>query len=114
MERPVDYSAFDETIERAMKRDREREAVSDLHEAVKANAPFPAPEHTVIAREGDTEYLLNGLIAECHYMMRELALPTAAQTKEGDQRVRFITSAIDLARTGASVGKAIAKLRAAG
>ena len=114
MEKPADYSALEEAIERAIESDRELEAVSDLREAVEAKAPFPTPVRAVIAREGDTEYLLNGLIAECHYMMRELALPTAAETKEGDQRVRFIASAIDLARTGASVGKAVAKLRAAG
>jgi hypothetical protein len=114
MEMPVDYSALEQTIERAMKSDRERDAVESLGEAVEANAPFPAPERPVIARDCDTEYLLNGLIAECHYVMRELVLPTAAETKDGDQRVRFISSVIDLARTGASVGKAVAKLRAAG
>ena len=114
MEKPADYSALEEAIERAMESDRKREAVGDLRETVEARAPFPRPERPVIAREGDTEYLLNGLIAECHYMMRELALPTAAETKEGDQRARFIATAMELARTGASVGKAIAKLRAAG
>ena len=114
MEKPVDYSALEEAIERATESDRKREAVGDLREAVEARAPSPKPERSVITREGDTEYLLNGLIAECHYMMREIALPTAAETTEGDQRARFISSAIDLARTGASVGKAVAKLRAAG
>jgi hypothetical protein len=113
MEKPTDYSALNETIERAMKSDREQDAVESRGEAVAANAPFPTPEQTVIARERDTEYLLNGIIAECHYMMRELVLPTAAEARLGDQRVRFISTAIDLARTGASVGKAVAKLRAA-
>jgi hypothetical protein len=114
MEKPADYSALNETIERAMKSERARNTVEDRGEAVEAEAPFPTPERTIIAREGDTEYLLNGLIAECHYMMRELALPTAARTTQADQRVQFISVAIDLAQTGASVGKAVAKLRAAG
>jgi hypothetical protein len=114
MKRPINYGVIDETIERAMKSDRERDAIDGRDEAVEANAPFPTPEQAVIAREGDTEYLLNGLIAECHYIMRELALPTAAKATQGEQRVRFIATAIDLARTGASVGKAVAKLRAAG
>jgi len=104
--------AKDHAIDRAAENYCGYDAVSDLGEAVAAATPFPTPAQPMIAREGDTEYLLNGLIAECHYMMRELALPSAALTREGDLRMRFISSAMDLARTGASVAKAIAKLRA--
>ncbi|MEI9932155.1 MAG: hypothetical protein WDM89_16835 [Rhizomicrobium sp.] len=79
----------------------------------RAAVPFIIPAPAPIAREGDTEYLLNGVIAEMHYMMRELALPTAAETGDADVRRRFITSSIDLALGAAKVGKAIAGLRAA-
>ena len=80
---------------------------------VRDAAPFPAPERGPIACEGDTEYLLNGVIAEMHYLMRELALPTAADTGDADVRRRFITSSIEIAHAAAKVGKTVAGLRAA-
>jgi hypothetical protein len=113
MKHTADYSAPQQTPERATKAGHDPDAVEDCNEAVEANAPFPTPDGTIIARDGDTEYLLNGLIAECHCIMRELALPTAAKTLQADQRMRFITAAMNLAQTGASVGKAVAKLRTA-
>lgn len=81
---------------------------------VRNAAPFPTPALTLIARDGDTEYLLNGVIAEMHYIMRELTVPTAAETRDADMRRRYIASAIDLALASAKVGKAVVGLRAAG
>jgi hypothetical protein len=89
------------------------EPVEKRAEAVREAVPFPAPARAPIARDGDTEHLLNGVIAEVHYMMRELALPTAAETGDADVRRRFITSSIDLALAAAKVGKTVAGLRAA-
>ncbi|HTT98093.1 MAG TPA: hypothetical protein VMF58_08585 [Rhizomicrobium sp.] len=80
---------------------------------VQEAAPFPTPAIAPIARDGDTEYLLNGVIAEMHFIMRELAVPTAAETRDADMRRRYIASSIDLALAAAKVGKTVAGLRAA-
>lgn len=85
----------------------------DLGEAPMANATFMPPPIAPIRRRGDTEDLLNGLIAECHHLMREVALPSALGRDEA-QRHRFLGSAMQLATTGAEVAKAIAKLRSSG
>ena len=77
------------------------------------DAPFAAPGMERIRREGDTEDLLNGMIAELHYMMREVALRSACQTTDKLSRQHFLMNAMALAETGAKVGKTIAKLRAA-
>ncbi len=89
------------------------EPVARLGDQVRDAAPFPRPVLAPIARDGDTEYLLNGLIAEMHYMIRALALPTAAETGDADVRRRYITSSIDLAHAAAKIGKTVAGLRAA-
>jgi len=85
----------------------------DLGEAPMANATFMPPPIAPIRRRGDTEDLLNGLIAECHHLMREVALPSALRCDE-IQRQRYLASAMQLATTGAEVAKAIAKLRSSG
>ncbi|HVU19169.1 MAG TPA: hypothetical protein VHE09_00435 [Rhizomicrobium sp.] len=105
---------MEETLARATKNDRERAGLTDQSERLAANEPFPRPEQAAIARDGDTEYLLNGLIAECHYMMRELALPTAAETKDSETRQQYISCAMNLALTGAKLGKSVAEVRSAG
>ncbi len=76
-----------------------------------AIASHPAPE---IRENGDTETLLNGLIAECHFLMREVALPSAVRVNDADTRVRFLRNAMDIAITGAKIGKSVARLRSAG
>ncbi len=82
----------------------------DLGDAPKANAPFSvAPP--AIRRAAETEDLLNGLIAECHYLMREVAMPSAVGTGWEQTRGRFLSQAMNLATTGAEVAGAIAKLR---
>jgi hypothetical protein len=85
-----------------------------LLQKVRATAPFSIPKAAKIRREGDTEDLLNGLIAECHFLMRELATPSACQTADALTRQQFLGSAMELAITGANVGKVVAKLRSAG
>ena len=114
-----DIAAMKQEVENALKiiEDDENnpfpgEPVEEREEAVRAAAPFPPPALAPIARDGDTEYLLNGVIAEMHYLIRELALPTAAHTQDADVRRRYITSSIDLAHAAAKVGKTVAGLRA--
>jgi hypothetical protein len=77
-------------------------------------APFGPARMRSIPREGDTEDLLNGLIAECHFLMREVALPTAVEVRDADTRAQFLNLAMQMAKTGATVGKTVARLRGAG
>jgi hypothetical protein len=76
--------------------------------------PFVRAPMRVIRNEGDTEHLLNGLIAECHLLMRSVVLPTAMRAIDADTRSRFLGTATSLAQTGAKIGRAVAKLRGAG
>jgi hypothetical protein len=78
------------------------------------DAPFTHARVRNIPRDGDTEDLLNGLIAECHFLMREVALPSAVQVHDAVTRAQFLNTAMSLAETGAKVGRIVAKLRSAG
>jgi hypothetical protein len=75
---------------------------------------FDYPPRPEIRGDLDTESLLNGLIAECHLMMREIALPSALRAFDVESRQTALHTAMHFAQTGASVGKTIAKLRNAG
>ena len=94
-------------------RDFVRPFVDRLPADVLTKAPFPRPRRAEIRREADTEDLLNGMIAEMHYVMREVALPSACTANEIDTRSRFLGTVMQLATTGAKVGKTIARLRSA-
>lgn len=85
----------------------------DVSDCVAEAAPFTAPSQPRIRRDVDTEDLLNGLIAECHYMIRAVVLPSASRTVDPLTRQRFLGTVMELASTGASLGKTVAKLRAA-
>jgi hypothetical protein len=86
----------------------------DILAQVRHNRPFADPLAPEIDRGGDTEDLLNGLIAECHYWMREVVMPTACRTHDANVRRDFVNTAMEFAVTGARVGEAVAKLRSAG
>lgn len=75
---------------------------------------FARPQARAIRNDGDTEQLLNGLIAECHLLMRTVTLPSAMRAGDADTRREFLKSAMDIAQVGAKVGRAVAKLRGAG
>jgi hypothetical protein len=75
---------------------------------------FARPHARAIRNDGDTEHLLNGLIAECHLLMRAVTLPSAMRAGDADTRQQFLRSAMDMAKVGAKVGRAVAKLRGAG
>ncbi len=62
----------------------------------------------------DTETLLNGLIAECRFLVREVAFQSARLTPNPDDRMRFLSAAQNIVITGAKVGEAVAKLRKGG
>jgi hypothetical protein len=62
----------------------------------------------------DTEQLLNDLIAECHFLMQDVALRTICQTVEPLERMRFMDTAMSFAVTGAKIADAIGRLRNGG
>ncbi|MDE2109773.1 MAG: hypothetical protein KGJ79_01425 [Alphaproteobacteria bacterium] len=72
---------------------------------------FPAAPLDAAA---DTETLLNGLIAECRFLVREVAFQSACLTPNPDDRMRFLSAAQNIVITGARVGEAVAKLRKGG
>ena len=75
---------------------------------------FARPQARAIRNDGDTEHLLNGLIAECHLLMRAVTLPSAMRSGDADTRRQFLDSAMSIAQVGAKIGRAVAKLRGAG
>jgi hypothetical protein len=65
------------------------------------------------AAASDTETLLNGLIEECGFLMREVAFRLIVRNQDFDSQVEFLDRAMRLATTGSSVGLAVAELRKA-
>lgn len=65
------------------------------------------------APASDTETELNGLIAECRFLLHEVAFNSARLTYDPDDRCRFLSVAQGLARTAAKVGDTVARLRTA-
>jgi len=61
--------------------------------------------------DDQTEGLLNALIGECHFLMREVAFPSMCHAGVADDRHAWLSKAMDLAKTGAGVAKAVARLR---
>ena len=69
-----------------------------------ARAPDALPEE-------DTERLLNALIGECHFLMREVAFRSMCQCPVLDDRLIWMNTAMKLATTGGKVAKSVAQLR---
>jgi hypothetical protein len=61
----------------------------------------------------DTELLLNAMIGECHFMMREVGFRCIIQTSDAQERMQFMNSVMSFARVGAKVAKSVARLRTA-
>ena len=62
---------------------------------------------------GDTETLLNGLIEECGFLMREVSFRLVRDAPDCDMAALHMNRAMALAETGAKVGLTVAKLRKA-
>jgi len=62
----------------------------------------------------NTEALLNGLIAECGALLRDVAFRSACLTPDAGDRIRFLTAAENLALTGAKIADSVTRLRAGG
>jgi hypothetical protein len=80
---------------------------------VPGRLPEDAPNRIVRSESvpDDTETLLNALVGECHFLMREVAFRCIIQTTDADQRLRFLHSAMSLAETGAKVAETVGHLR---
>lgn len=61
--------------------------------------------------EDQTEGLLQSLIAECRQIIRDVVLSSAQATADDAERRRYLVSAVELMKIGASAGDAIARLR---
>lgn len=72
------------------------------------DAPKPVPPPL------DTEAELNGLIAECRFLLHEVAFHSARLTYDPGDRIRFLSAAESLARTAATVGDTVSRLRNGG
>ena len=74
------------------------EPIAPLPNAAR-RAPFGVARPQ-IKRDGDTEDLLNGLIAECHFAIREIAIPSACESNDGLKRRYFLSDVEGLAKAG--------------
>jgi hypothetical protein len=84
--------------------------VPPLSQALRSDPRLVRPKAPDI-QNGEAERLLEGLIAECHFLMREVVLPSAIQSVDAEERRRFLGSAMEIAQMGATVAKTVAKLR---
>jgi hypothetical protein len=80
------------------------------------NRPVPRldidrPPQDLPAPGDETEALLNALIGECHFLMREVAFRSICHSRAAEERVDWVRAAMHLAETGATVAKSVARLR---
>jgi hypothetical protein len=70
-----------------------------------------APPPDLPAANDRTESLLNDIIGECHFLMREVAFRSLCQEQAAEDRVSWVNTALRMAETGAKVAKSVARLR---
>lgn len=58
-----------------------------------------------------TRALLNDLLGECHFLMKEVAFRSICQSGDVETRMDFLNAAMRLAETGAKVGDSAGRLR---
>ena len=71
----------------------------------------PMPEIPFAFAGAEPEDMLKGLIAECHFLMRHVTLPSMCTTRDSMVRREFLNTAMELARTGAYIAQTIGQLR---
>lgn len=69
------------------------------------------PREELPATDDQTGTLLNAIIGECHFMMREVAFRSMCQADVLEDRRLWANTAMDFARTGAKVANSVASLR---
>jgi hypothetical protein len=72
---------------------------------MKTQTALPPTEHD------QTEALLQGLIAECHAIIRDAVLPGIRETDEHNHRRYYIHSVTDLVESATKLSDAIGRLR---
>jgi len=61
--------------------------------------------------EDETEALLNAMIGEMHFNMREVGFRSMCQTKDLGDRMEWVNATIKMAECGAKVAESVARLR---
>lgn len=64
----------------------------------------------VLPRDGETHLLLNAIIGECHFLMREVTFRSLCRSTELEDRMTWLNATMKLAETGARVGDSVARL----
>jgi len=79
--------------------------------------PFsrPTPELKLfredgLPRDGETHQLLNAIIGECHFLMREVTFRSLCRSTQLEDRMAWLNATMKLAETGARVGDSVARL----
>lgn len=79
--------------------------------------PFSRPtselklsRENVLPRDGETHLLLNAIIGECHFLMREVTFRSLCRSTELEDRMTWLNATMKLAETGARVGDSVARL----
>ncbi len=74
--------------------------------------PARIPPRRAAKFTDDTETMLNAMIGDCHFLMREVAYRCAVQSSDAVDRLSFLRGALGCAETGAKLADSIARLRA--
>jgi hypothetical protein len=74
------------------------------------NQPVVIPPSTE-ANPDHTEALLQGLIAECHQIIRDVVVPAAQGAGTDSDRRYYLNSVVDLVRIANASGDTVARLR---
>jgi hypothetical protein len=80
--------------------------VAQLSVSEEARRLFRAP-----MPDDETEALLNALIGEMHFNMREIAFRSMCQVKDLNDRMNWVNASIKIAECGAKVAESVARLR---
>ncbi|HEX3945054.1 MAG TPA: hypothetical protein VHW69_13290 [Rhizomicrobium sp.] len=81
------------------------------HEPAVPQLDIDPPLQALPAADAQTETLLNAIIGECHFLMREVAFRSMCQAGVAEDRVNWVNTAMRLAETGAKVAKSVGRLR---
>lgn len=63
------------------------------------------------ASDAETHAVLNAIIGECHFYMREVVFRSICNSTDHADRVDWVNSAMRLAETGAKVADSVGRLR---
>ncbi|HEX4302991.1 MAG TPA: hypothetical protein VHZ78_09365 [Rhizomicrobium sp.] len=76
-------------------------------------ACMPTKRRPELKFEDDTETMLNEMIGDCQFLMREVAYRCIAQASDPADRLEFLGHALNCAVVGTKIADSIARLRAA-